>query len=291
LLTIIIILKPGFGLSKDRNVQRIIGTIAGGLAGICILAFLHDRDVLFSILVFCMIGTYTFQRLNYIAMVMFITPYILILFHLLGLPFWDIARERLLDTGIGGMLAFLASYLLFPHWESGQLQGSMARVIKANIDYLQKVKELMGGQVFVPLEYKLVRKELYLSIANLSAALHRMLSDPKHKQQHPQLIDQFVVLNHIFSSNIISLSAGVREGGQNHYPKEILNKMKKAIQLMEETHLVLDNEYKPVIQEMVPVETKTISKPGYLQLSNQLDFINKVANDTLKITRKIFEKR
>ena len=61
-----------------------------------------------------MIGTYTFQRLNYIVMVIFMTPYILIFFNFLGMGFVDVAEERLLDTRIGSLLAFLASYLLFP---------------------------------------------------------------------------------------------------------------------------------------------------------------------------------
>ena len=121
LLTIIIILKPGFSLTKQRNFERFTGTIAGGLIGLLILAFIHDRSVLFTLIVFFMIGTYTFQRLNYIVMVIFMTPYILIFFNFLGMGFVNVAEERLLDTGIASLLAFLASYLLFPHWESSQL--------------------------------------------------------------------------------------------------------------------------------------------------------------------------
>ena len=291
LLTIIVILKPGFGLSTERNIQRIVGTVAGGIAGICLLAFIHDRDILFGIIVFCMLGTYTFQRLNYITMVIFTTPYLLILFNLLGLPFWDIARERLLDTFIGGGLAFFASYLLFPHWESGQLQSFMSKVLKANIDYLRKVKDLMCGKMYVPLEYKLVRKELYVSIANLAAAFHRMLSDPRSKQQNRQQVDQFVVLNHIFSSNLVSLSAGVRENDQQIYSREILVKMKRAIQMMEETMILLDAEYMPVINEPLPADSITNIKATQAQLSNQLDFINKVAADINRITKQILEKR
>ncbi len=114
LLTIIIILKPGFSLTKQKNFDRLTGTIAGGLIGLLILAFIHDRSVLFILIVVFMIGTYTFQRLNYIVMVIFVTPYILILFNFLGAGFVNVAEERLLDTAIGSLLAFLASYLLFP---------------------------------------------------------------------------------------------------------------------------------------------------------------------------------
>jgi len=293
LLTIIIILKPGYGLSKERNVQRIIGTIGGGIAGICLLAFVQNRDVLFGILVFCMLGTYTFQRLNYIMMVVFTTPYILILFNLLGLPFWDIARERLLDTAIGGVLAFMASSLLFPQWESAQLQSYMVKALKANIDYLRKVKELMCGKVYVPLEYKLVRKELYVSIANLSAAFHRMLSDPESKQQNRQHVDQFVVLNHIFSSNLVSLSSAVRQhqSDPQYYSKEIISKTKRAIQLMEETMAMANTDYTPLPDEPSPTNTATDVKVTQAQLSNQLDFVNKIAMDINKVTKQILEKR
>ena len=290
LLTIIIILKPGFALTKERNVQRITGTVAGGIIGIVLLAFIEDRTILFILLIACMVGTYTFQRLNYITMVIFTTPYILILFHLLGLPFWDVARERLLDTGIGCTLGLMASYMLFPEWESRQLQSYMNRVLQANIRYLQKLKEMLAGMDIPQLEYKLARKELYVSVANLSAAFHRMLNDPKNKQQNRQYIDEFVVMNHIFSSNIVSLSASARETEPKQYPKEIMVKIKKAMLTMEDTLRILDPGYQPGMQPGVMVTDPNISTGSHHQLSNQLDFINKIALDIQRVTKQTFGK-
>lgn len=148
LLTIIIILKPGFGLTKQRNKERLLGTIAGGFIGVVILAFISDRDILFALIIFFMIGTYTYQRWNYGIMVIFTTPYVIILFHLLGLGSWNIAQDRLLDTGIGCTLAFLANYLLFPHWESRNFRSYMTAVIKANISYLGKLADKFWGQKY-----------------------------------------------------------------------------------------------------------------------------------------------
>src|SRR5690606_3937023 len=42
LLTIMVILKPGFSLTKQRNFQRLAGTIIGGIAGALILLFIKD---------------------------------------------------------------------------------------------------------------------------------------------------------------------------------------------------------------------------------------------------------
>lgn len=47
LLTIIVILKPGFSLTKQRNYQRLIGTIGGGVIGILILTFIPDTTAQF----------------------------------------------------------------------------------------------------------------------------------------------------------------------------------------------------------------------------------------------------
>ena len=49
LLTIIVILKPGFSLTKQRNFERFTGTITGGLIGLLLLAFIHDRNILFVV--------------------------------------------------------------------------------------------------------------------------------------------------------------------------------------------------------------------------------------------------
>lgn len=286
LMTIIIILKPGFSLTKQKNYDRLVGTIGGGLIGLLILAFVDNTNVLFALIVFFMIGTYTFNRRNYIVMVIFLTPYVLILFHFLGLGAANVAGERLADTAIASLLAFLASYFLFPHWESGQLQGYMANVLKANIHYLKKLKEILFGKKITSLDYNLVRKELFVSTANLSAALHRMLSEPKSKQKHRKEIYEFVALNHVLSSNIASLTASAVNNNENFYSREIIQPVKRTITSLENNLSLLDNTYvrtdpdekdPPILQN-----GKAISD---YQMSEQLDFIYKISEDIGKLTR------
>lgn len=287
LLTIIVILKPGFGLTKQRNTERLIGTVAGGLLGVLILYFIKDREILFGLIAFFMLGTYTFQRLNYQVMVIFTTPYVIILFHILGLGSWNIAEERLLDTVIAGTLAFMANYFLFPHWESKHFRNYMISVMKANIDYLKKLKDLLGGRKMSGLEYKLVRKELYVSIANISAAFHRMLSEPKSKQQDSKKIYQFVVLNHVLSSNVASLSSSVKENELSFYPKEVLQQVQRSVKLLEDSLQKFDPTYQPTTVE--PIHTINIeeNRTADKHLNEQLEFIYKVSADIGKITKEI----
>lgn len=289
LLTIIVILKPGFSLTKQRNFERFTGTIAGGLLGLLLLAFVHDRTVLFIVIIFFMIGTYTFQRLNYIVMVIFMTPYILTLFNLLGMPFVSVAEERLLDTAIGSALSFMASYFLFPHWESNQLKNYMMSVLEANISYLKKLTEIITGKQNSALEYKLVRKDVFLSTANLSAAFNRMLSEPKNKQRNSREIYQFVVLNNVLSSNIAGLIPIVIQNENFPQQKESLQSIKRSIHNLETSLLQMQQTDISALPQSNADETFPKLKQLEGQVPGQLDFIYNLSSKINKTTTLILK--
>ena len=283
LMTIIIILKPAFSLTKQKNSDRLLGTIGGGIIGLLLLFLIKDKTILFVFMLFFMLGTYTFKTLNYIVMVIFLTPYILILFHFLGLGALNVASERLLDTAIGSALAFLASYFLFPKWESENLQKYMADVLKANIRYLQKLKIIFTGNKISTLDYKLMRKELFVSTANLSAALHRMLSEPKSKQSHAKEIYEFVVLNNVLSSNIASLTAAAYND-ERYYPKQFLIMVDNSISLLRRDLQQLD-EPDFIDDKAIPPNVSFDNvKRTNSDVKEQLDFIYKVTFDISKLT-------
>ena len=283
LMTIIIILKPAFSLTRQKNSDRLLGTIGGGIIGLLLLFLIKDKTILFVFMLFFMLGTYTFKTLNYIVMVIFLTPYILILFHFLGLGALNVASERLLDTAIGSALAFFASYFLFPKWESENLQKYMADVLKANIRYLQKLKIIFTGNKISTLDYKLMRKELFVSTANLSAALHRMLSEPKSKQSHAKEIYEFVVLNNVLSSNVASLTAAAYND-ERYYPKQFLTMVDNSISLLQKDLQQLDKsdfvDDKPVPPNVSFDNVKRTNS----DVKEQLDFIYKVTFDISKLT-------
>lgn len=285
IMTITIIMKPSFGLTKEKNYDRLIGTLAGAVIGLVILAFVKDPYVLFGLTVFFMIGTYTFVRLNYIVMVIFLTPYVLILLDFLGLGALNVANERLSDTAIACGLSFLASYFLFPSWEVASIFQNMTSALKANIDYLQKLKEIFTGRKISSLSYKLIRKEMFVSTANLSAALHRMLSEPKSKQRHKKEIYEFVVLNHVLSSNIASITSTQINQPQilpSAYKQQVsrtLEKLYGALQNLGDNSNVAQNEV-----AMIDQSPSTFNDPN---LKDQLVFIHKVSEDILKLTKVI----
>lgn len=207
LLTVVVILKPAYSLSKRRNFERLTGTLCGALAGLIFLYFIPDDRVLFVLMILLMIGTYVFIRTNYLIAVIFTTPYVLLLFHLLyPTNFRIILSDRVIDTVIGSGIAFLANLLIIPSWEHERISDFMTGALQANIDYFRDVATAFVGRQAKVQQYKLSRKKAFVGLANLSDALSRMLSEPRSQQKNITGMHQFVVSNHMLTSHIATLA-------------------------------------------------------------------------------------
>ncbi len=284
LLTIIVILKPGFSLSKQRNFQRLAGTIIGGLVGVLILSVIHNNYVQFAFLSVFMVLAYSFTRTNYVVSVFFMTPYVLIMFKLLGVGHLNIAEERVADTIIGSMLAFIASYTLFPAWESQQIKQHLYEVLNANINYLIKVANEISGKRVSVTDFKLTRKEVYVKSANLSAAFQRMTSEPKSKQHKAKDVHKFVVLNHILSSYLATIAAGFTAKELHKAQAANLKLVKRSFNILNDSSLKLGGEKIEFNWNKVPeAEAVPINEEDTL-IKDQLGFITKISTDIAKVT-------
>jgi uncharacterized membrane protein (TIGR01666 family) len=291
LLTILVISKPGFSLTKERNYQRLIGTIVGAFIGMGILHYIHDKDTLFGILLICMIGSYSFQRKNYVISVLFMTPYILVLFDFLGMGGLSIAKERIYDTLIGSAIALLASYSLFPNWEHEKLKEAMIEIIKANRNYFKEVTLLYFEKTQNLTNYKVARKEVFVSTSNLASLFQRMFSEPKSKQLHMKELHQFTVLNHLLSSYIATLSLYNKEHDFVYVNFEELRPVtENTIYLLNEAadHL---NVHSEEISNVPLIRRKhqgtEVVENESLIIAEQFDLIQKVAYDIFKLAEKL----
>lgn len=288
LLTIIVILKPGYSLSKERNYHRLIGTIVGGVIGAFIIFFVQNTVVELLFLIVFMMGAYSFQRLNYVVSVIFMTPYILILFKFLGVGHLDIVRERVIDTIIGSVIAFIASYTLFPAWESEMITDSLRDVVQANNKYLATIAESMAGTEVGTTEYKLARKGVYVNSANLSAAFERMTSEPKSKQKKSKEVHKFVVLNHILSSYLATVGTAAFSQKMLGAPHpDHLKLIKRSMAVLNEIVRKLGGNHMEVLTDKVALQNTADIAPLNVDerlLKEQLGFINKMVNDIAKIT-------
>jgi len=287
LMTVSIMLKPGFSLTRQRNTERIVGTLAGGALGGVVLWLLPWPEVRFGVLVVFMVVAYSFQRTIYLVTVVFLTAYLLIMFSFLGLSYLGVAEERITDTLVGCAIAFSAGYFLFPNWESDQLTDYMAAALRANLVYLRQLADRLAGRPLPPNEYRLLRKNVYVSGANLAAAFQRMLTEPKSKQYHPEQTHEFVVLNHILSSNIAALTGTLREAAPAvpPFPPESRRALTSAVAALGKSLARIAPAAAPPAPELAA------PKPGIATeadddrlLLEQLTFLQKVSGDIGKVT-------
>lgn len=290
LLTILVILKPAFSLTKQRNQERIIGTFVGGLIGVLILTFISSQTVHFVLLVLFMIGTYSALRVNYIVMVICLTPFVLILFSFLGIGYLSVAGERLLDTLLGGAIAIAAGYGLFPNWESHQILNPMRDVLKANIGYVQLLLDGLSGQRIRVVDYKLARKEVYVTSANLAAAFQRMVSEPKHKQRNEKALYEFVVLNYILSANVATVMSSLLITEPKAHPPALIRPVKRALTTLTDSFRQLGESSEKTDNDVLasgPFGLDTSALPSDEQsLGEHLNFIRQVSGNIGNVVTK-----
>jgi uncharacterized membrane protein (TIGR01666 family) len=289
LMTISFMLKPAFSLTKQRNIERIIGTISGGIIGILVLVLTPSKTVHFVFMLLFMLGTYSFMRIRYLVMVICTTPYVLILFSFLGSNYRIIAQERIFDTVLGCTIAFLASYFFFPRWESDQLINYMQGILKANAAYLQKIIDALSGRKPDMLAYKLARKDVYVNSANLAAAFQRMLSEPKNKQKRARDVHQFVVLNHILLSNLATIGTTLLLKEEKKYPSELCHLAKRARAILCESSKRFGSDDGLDIVRAEVINKDAVTDPDDALMKEQLSFINKLSLDIDKKAKAVIE--
>lgn len=207
LLTIVVILKPGFGLTKSRSIQRLIGTVTGALFAAGLLYITHNNTVIFMVMLLCILGAYSFMSFQYTLSVFFVTPFIIFLLHFLHPSDLYNVAQRVLDTFIGGSIAFFANMLLWPTWEHNFLPDYMKKMMEANRKYFELVMRAYSNEKVAVTDLKLARKDTYVASANMMSAFQRMLSEPKSKQKNGSQVYHYVVLNHTLTSHTATLAA------------------------------------------------------------------------------------
>jgi len=310
LLTIIVILKPAYSLTKKRNYDRLLGTLAGAAIGFTILYFFRERNVVLVCMIILMAGAYSFMRTRYFIFVLLMTPYILLLFYLLNShDFKTIILDRVIDTFIGSGIAFLANLFVATSWVHEQFTDYLVEMIEENINYFRDVAGVFADRPVTITQYKLSRKRAFVALANLSDAFSRMLSEPKRKQKNMIGNYQFVVANHMLTSHIATLSSYLQLLAKKYQSDDylpiinlVVSKLNHAKALLQQKNADQDgpvnkdalrylNDKVNVLMEQRKselkngvIESNTRKSLSELKfITDQFNFITKIATDIEKL--------
>ena len=172
LLTIAVVMRAGYGLTKQRRDDRVVGTLIGCVVAAGSVAYL-PAGALVAVQGLAVAVTHSFARLNYRVASSGASVTALVSLHLVQPWVSAPILVRLADTLIGAAIAHLFNYL-WPRWESSeaprlasrlqaQLAAFAAAALRADVsDH----------------DYRLARKNVIEAIAALSDSAGRMSSEP-----------------------------------------------------------------------------------------------------------------
>ena len=210
LLTILVIMRPGYGLTKKRSFHRIFGTILGGLIAFGVLSLVHNSIAISIFSILCMLLGFSFTQTNYKISATFVTMYIVFIYGILTPNITDVIQYRILDTIVGATLAFLANHFLWPSWEFLNIPIYLEKSIKANQNYLKEISIFYNKKGSVSTSYRLARKNAFIEIGNLMASFQRMIQEPKSKQKQLPQVYKLAILNHSLLSSSASLGTYIQ---------------------------------------------------------------------------------
>jgi uncharacterized membrane protein YccC len=203
-LTIAVILKPSFSMTRQRRADRLVGTLIGCLLTAVILRFVHTPAVLIGFLFIATAAGPTFLSIKYRYTAIAASMQALLLIGLTVPHFAGAIEERLLDTLLGTLIASFFSYVL-PSWEYQSLPELVDAVVDASRTYIDAAADLLLGRTVDDFRYRVQRKRFMDSLANLSAALGRMLDEPPAQQRAPAELNRFTVQNYLLMAHMAAL--------------------------------------------------------------------------------------
>ncbi|MDN3666601.1 FUSC family membrane protein [Algibacter miyuki] len=212
LLTIIVIIRPNYGLTKTRSKDRVVGTLIGAIVAISIVLITQNIIIYGVLAIVSLIFAFALIQQNYKSGAALITINVIFVYSLINPNAFEVIQYRVIDTVIGATIAILANYILWPSWEVNNLKEVLLDALKKNKNYLLATQDLYHDKKQNLMAYKVARKELFLAISNLNAGFQRLTQDPKSKQKEFRLIYSLVTLN----QTIVSATASIGSFIINH---------------------------------------------------------------------------
>ncbi|MDO9595741.1 MAG: FUSC family membrane protein, partial [Lutibacter sp.] len=220
LLTIIIIMRPSFGMTKSRSIHRVVGTLIGAAIASIVILITQNTNVYAVIAVISLPLAFSLVQLNFRNAAVFVTINVIFVYALFEPNILSVIQFRILDTLIGASLAFASNYVLWPTWQFQNIQEDFIKAIASNQHFLKQVAIFYREKGAVSTTYKLSRKAAFLAIGDLNAAFQRMSQDPKSKQVELSTIYEIVVFNNTFLSSLTALGTFIKNNKTSDVPSE-----------------------------------------------------------------------
>jgi uncharacterized membrane protein YccC len=179
-MTVVLVLKPNFGGTLQRSVQRITGTVCGALLAAVLVLYLKDPVVLFPMLALLSFATFTLRNRNYGLFALALTPMVMVMLDVAHPITTADSIFRILYTVIGSVVALISGYLLFPTWESRRLPFHIADALRSEATFIRALGDAIQHKEKRPISE--FRREAALAVSNAATAGQRLMGEPSNRR-------------------------------------------------------------------------------------------------------------
>jgi uncharacterized membrane protein YccC len=180
-LTLVVVMQPDYGSTRQRAGERVLGTLLGSLLASGLLFLQLPHTILLAAVALNAFLFALFFKRRYDVAVVFLTLMVVLLTEIGGPVDWRLTIERLACTLAGGGLALLAAHFFWPSWEKDRFQPLMSEALLASRDYIKllcrRLREGTGrGPELIP-----AKRRLETANGEVFASLRRMYGEPRNR--------------------------------------------------------------------------------------------------------------
>ena len=213
-LTALIVMQAYPSATWQRAVQRVAGTMVGGLIATIAVYVLQGPAAVLVVIAPLSLLAMAVQSASYALYIVCITPMFILITELFsngGMLSPELGGVRMIDNVLGAAAGMLATFVLWPSWESRYLRRRLADDLRANGAFLLAALQGASGTI-TPQQADAARRRAGLAGNNAEASLRRALDEPRRRP-----VDEIAsaMLVTAASRRLSGIAAAIMQSGQS----------------------------------------------------------------------------
>ncbi|QDE81297.1 MULTISPECIES: FUSC family protein [Myxococcus] len=238
IITVTVVLQPYAGLTFQRSLQRIAGTLLGAALAAGLVALVREPAIILLAIGVLFAVAMSIQPLSLSAFQVLLTPALVLLAEL-QTGDWELAGVRIVNTLLGGLIALTVTRLLWPSPEHLRLPEQVAFALRADREYLMSVAAAHSDAEPAVRE---ARRKMGLALLAAEASFQRLLSEWSGPAKDLEPVMALLVYARRFTSAVTTLAASRADPAS---PRELSEVVRFAGGVLDELAAAMEQQRRP----------------------------------------------
>lgn len=184
--SIMVVLQPDYGSTRQRAGARIGGTLAGIVLASALIWLEMPLAVLDALAATTAFMFAYFLKRRYGLAIFFITINLVFVTETLLPVHRDFMEARVLATLLGGGMALIAARIFWPAWEGEQFPPLLATAVRANQNFLLSMSAWLGIPQAETTDVLMLKRRAENANRSVAASVERLLGEPTGLHENPE---------------------------------------------------------------------------------------------------------